>query len=168
MGKKSASQISGELHQETGYHGHTLVLHVAAVNNFIIIGDLMKSISLLEYKPLSGTIEEIARDYNSNWMCSIFALDENNFVGAEGSGNLFVVQRDLSNADENEKMRLNTTAALHWGDYVNVMCKGSLAVNQEREKESGVEKEWFEIDPKQRLMFGTVGGGLGEMKRKSE
>jgi hypothetical protein len=39
--------------------------------DFIVVGDLMKSISLLAYKPVDGTIEEIAKDYNSNWMTAV-------------------------------------------------------------------------------------------------
>jgi DNA damage-binding protein 1 len=31
----------------------------------------MKSISLLVYKPVDGVIEELARDYNPNWMTAV-------------------------------------------------------------------------------------------------
>ena len=38
---------------------------------FIVVGDLMKSISVYMYKPVENTIEEIAKDYNPNWMSTV-------------------------------------------------------------------------------------------------
>ena len=53
-----------ELVSECGHYGHTLVLYMESRGDFIVVGDLMKSISLLSYKQLDGTIEEIARNPN--------------------------------------------------------------------------------------------------------
>ena len=39
-----------ELQSECGHHGHILALYVQTHGDFIVIGDLMKSISLLIYK----------------------------------------------------------------------------------------------------------------------
>lgn len=39
-------------------------------------------------------IEEIARDYNPNWMVALEVLDDDTYIGAEGSYNLFTVQRN--------------------------------------------------------------------------
>lgn len=54
----------------------------------------MRSITLLQYKSMEGSFEEIARDYEPNWMTSIEILDDDNFLGAENSCNLFVGQKD--------------------------------------------------------------------------
>ena len=39
-----------ELQSECGHHGHILALYVQSRGDFIVVGDLMKSISLLIYK----------------------------------------------------------------------------------------------------------------------
>lgn len=39
-----------ELQSESGHHGHILALYVQTRGDFIVVGDLMKSISLLIYK----------------------------------------------------------------------------------------------------------------------
>jgi hypothetical protein len=39
-----------ELQSECGHHGHILALYVQTRGDFIVVGDLMKSISLLIYK----------------------------------------------------------------------------------------------------------------------
>lgn len=41
---------SHELQSECGHHGHILALYVQTHGDFIVVGDLMKSISLLIYK----------------------------------------------------------------------------------------------------------------------
>lgn len=41
---------SHELQSECGHHGHILALYVQTRGDFIVVGDLMKSISLLIYK----------------------------------------------------------------------------------------------------------------------
>lgn len=54
----------------------------------------MRSITLLQYKQMEGSFEEIARDYEPNYMTAIEILDDDNFLGAENSCNLFVGQKD--------------------------------------------------------------------------
>ena len=54
---------------------------------------MVKSINLLRYHSLEGKIEEIARDYNPNWMTAIEMLDDDYFLGAEASYNLFTVAK---------------------------------------------------------------------------
>ncbi|KAE9461432.1 hypothetical protein C3L33_06662, partial [Rhododendron williamsianum] len=46
-----------ELQSECGHHGHILALYVQTRGDFIVVGDLMKSISLLIYKNLEGKWE---------------------------------------------------------------------------------------------------------------
>ena len=48
----------------------------------------------LQYKTMEGSFEEIARDFSPNWMTSVEILDDDTFLGAENSYNIFVCQRD--------------------------------------------------------------------------
>ena len=45
-----------ELQSECGHHGHILALYVQTRGDFIVVGDLMKSISLLIYKVIIPVI----------------------------------------------------------------------------------------------------------------
>jgi len=54
----------------------------------------MRSITLLQYKQMEGSFEEIARDYEPNWMTAIEILDDDNFLGSENGCNLFIGQKD--------------------------------------------------------------------------
>ncbi|KAG0427923.1 hypothetical protein HPB47_025067, partial [Ixodes persulcatus] len=83
-----------ELHNECSHFNNILALYLKTKGDFILVGDLMRSMSLLAYKPLEGSFEEIARDYQTNWMCAVEILDDDTFLGAESTTNLFVCQKD--------------------------------------------------------------------------
>lgn len=64
------------------------------VGDFILVGDLMRSITLLQHKQMEGSFEEISRDYEPKWMTAVEILDDDTFLGAENGYNLFVCQKD--------------------------------------------------------------------------
>jgi len=94
-----------ELTTECVHRGHILVLFLKTRGDFIVVGDLMRSISLLTYKPVDGQMEEIAQDYNSNWMTAIDILDDDTYVGAENYYNLFTVRKNTDAATDEERVR---------------------------------------------------------------
>jgi DNA damage-binding protein 1 len=87
----SSGAITSELKSVCGHHGHILALYIKSHGDFIIVGDLMKSISLLVYKPLENSIDEIARDYNAIWLTSVAIFDDDTYFGDDISFNLFTV-----------------------------------------------------------------------------
>jgi len=58
-----------ELVSECGHHGHVLALYLKSRGDFIVVGDLVKSMSLLLYKPLDGNIEEVSFPPKSFHFC---------------------------------------------------------------------------------------------------
>lgn len=58
------STVGGhELKPECEHGGQILALYMAARGDFVLVGDLMKSVALLLYKPVDGRIEEV-RPFN--------------------------------------------------------------------------------------------------------
>ena len=120
--------VPKELNSKCGLHGHILALYLQTRGDFILVGDLMKSISLCVYKPLEGMIEEIARDFNANWMTAIGILDDDTFIGAEDAFNLFVAKKNTTATSEEERGRLEITGEYHLGEFVNCFQEGSLVM----------------------------------------
>eukprot|EP00960_Hanusia_phi_P003967 116510-Hanusia_phi.AAC.1 len=108
-----------ELVSECCHRGHILVLYLQTRGDFIVAGDLMRSISLLTYKQVDGQIEEIARDFNANWMTAVDILDDDTFLGAEGYFNLFTVRKNTDATSDEERARLEVVGEYHLGDMVN-------------------------------------------------
>ena len=48
--------------------------------DFILVGDLVRSMTLLQYKTMEGSFEEIARDYSPNWMSALEIIDDDTYV----------------------------------------------------------------------------------------
>ena len=73
---------------------------------FLVVGDLMKSMQLLLYKAEEGTLEVRARDHHPNWMTAVAVLDDDCYLGAENSYNLFTVKKNSDAAADEERNRL--------------------------------------------------------------
>ncbi|GLT67385.1 hypothetical protein SLA2020_396990 [Shorea laevis] len=140
-----------ELQSECGHHGHILALYVQTRGDFIVVGDLMKSISLLIYKHEEGAIEERARDYNANWMSAVEILDDDIYLGAENNFNVFTVRKNSEGATDEERGRLEVVGEYHLGEFINRFRHGSLVM---RLPDSDVGQI-------PTVIFGTVNGVIG-------
>ncbi|KAI3495498.1 hypothetical protein L1887_37839 [Cichorium endivia] len=137
-----------ELQSECGHHGHILALYVQTRGDFIVVGDLMKSISLLTYKHEEGAIEERARDYNANWMSAVEILDDDIYLGAENNFNLFTVRK---NSTDEGRGRLEVVGEYHLGELVNRFQHGSLVMHLPNSDVGKIPT----------IIFGTVNGVIG-------
>ncbi|KAD7117821.1 hypothetical protein E3N88_05089 [Mikania micrantha] len=140
-----------ELQSECGHHGHILALYVQTRGDFIVVGDLMKSISLLIYKHEEGAIEERARDYNANWMSAVEILDDDVYLGAENNFNLFTVRKNSEGATDEERGRLEVVGEYHLGEFVNRFRHGSLVMRLPDSDVGHIPT----------IIFGTVNGVIG-------
>ncbi len=73
------------------------------------VGDLMKSIYLLMYKAEEGVLEIRAKDFHSNYMTAVDILDDDTYLGAEISYNLFTVRKNSDAAADEDRNRLEVT-----------------------------------------------------------
>lgn len=123
-------QIEGgfELVPECSHSGHIIALTLQARGNFIIVGDLMRSISLLHYNSIDGSLEEIARDYNTNWITATEILDDETYIGAENGYNIFTLRRNVDATSDEERRKLQVCGLFHLGDMVNKFAHGSLVM----------------------------------------
>jgi DNA damage-binding protein 1 len=141
----------GVLRCDCYHHGHILALCVEARGDFIVVGDLMKSVSLHIFRPDTCEIEDLARDYNSNWVTTLDILDDDTFVAADSSFNLFTVRKNAEASNEEERQRLEVCGEYHLGEFVNRFRRGALTM-QLADADS---------PPLPTLLFGTVNGVIG-------
>lgn len=141
-----------ELHNECSHFNNILALYLKTKGDFILVGDLMRSMSLLAYKPLEGSFEEIARDYQTNWMSAVEILDDDTFLGSESTTNLFVCQKDSAATTDEERQHLQEVGQYHLGEFVNVFRHGSLVMQHPGENASPTQGS---------VLFGTIHGAIG-------
>jgi len=67
---------------------------------------------------------QIARDFTPNWMSSVEIVDDDTFLGAENSFNLFTCQKDSAATTDEERLHLQEVGLYHLGEFVNVFRHG--------------------------------------------
>jgi DNA damage-binding protein 1 len=102
-------------------------------------------------QPEEGAMEERARDYNANWMTAVEILDDDTYLGAENSFNLFTVRKNSDAATDEERGRLEVVGEYHLGEFVNRFRHGSLVMRLPDSEASQIPT----------VIFGTVNGVIG-------
>uniref|UniRef100_A0A915B6F3 DNA damage-binding protein 1 n=1 Tax=Parascaris univalens TaxID=6257 RepID=A0A915B6F3_PARUN len=138
-----------ELKLECSDFDNVTALYLRTKNDVVLVGDLMRSLSVLAYKPMESSFEKIARDFVTNWMTACEIIDMETFLGAEIMFNLFTVVKDCSSKDEG--IRLQETGMYYLGESVNAFCHGSLIATH------------IDLTPSftTPILYGTSDGGLG-------
>lgn len=140
---------SGGMKQTACFEGFVVAFKEAvAAPNLIVVGDLMRSVSILRFKPEDNKLSEAARDYRANWTSAVAAIDGHRIVCAEASCNLLALRRRPAGDDDR---CLETDAEMHLGQHVTCFAEGSLAVTSN--VDSG---DW-----RRPLLFGCTSGMIG-------
>ena len=148
------------LSEVCSYHGHTITLFIRAVGRKIIVGDLVKSVSVLTWEPQLNQILDHSRDFNATWVNAMEILDDSTYLSADIFCNMIVVKPEQQH-HESEENRLVVAGDFHWGDSINVFCKGSLVMRQKQEEEEPTTDSSIVVRAVPKLLFGTASGAIG-------
>ena len=147
-----------ELHHDCGHHTHIAALYLKSMGDFLLVGDVLRSVTLLQYKASDGVLEEVARDFNSNWMTAVEVISEEKFLGTDDHGNLFIVRRNSDALTEEERGKLEACGEISFGDQINVLRKGTLTSQPADQESSALSLPSFSSSS---VLFGTVAGTIG-------
>ena len=107
------------------YRTSTAPIDMCVTGNTIAVADLMKSVSILEFKTASKSaagqdeLVEVAKHYQTVWTTAVSEVSENTWVLADSEENLLVLARDTEGATEDDKRRLRVTSEISLGEMVN-------------------------------------------------
>ncbi|GAM28062.1 hypothetical protein SAMD00019534_112380 [Acytostelium subglobosum LB1] len=141
--------INNKLTADHVYNGQTLSIHLASHGHFVLVADLMKSMTLLCEEP-SGGIKEIARNPQPLWPSRVEMIDDENFIGGDNSYNLLVVQKNDDATSEVENSLLDSVGHFHLGEQINRFAHGSFVTIPDLEN--------TKIPT---ILFATVSGAIG-------
>lgn len=107
-----------------GHRAPLTALTISTLPPFILMGDLMKSVTLLRIDTSGGRTEltTLARDYAPLWMTSVAMIEEGWFLGAEDSGNIVGWKRDDSLTPD--EARLSMVNEMRFGEMINRIRPG--------------------------------------------
>jgi DNA damage-binding protein 1 len=66
----------------------------------------MRSVQLLMYRADEAVLEVRARDFKTQWMTAVEVLDDDTFLCAENSFNLFTLRKNSDAAADEDRTRL--------------------------------------------------------------
>ncbi|KAI6871623.1 DNA damage-binding protein 1 [Hortaea werneckii] len=114
---------SPQLVKKAAYRTATAPLDLSVTGSIIAVTDLMKSLSLLEYKPgragLPDTLGEIARHFETVWGTAATNVSENTYLESDAEGNLIVLQHDVNGYSADDRRRLKVVSEMLLGEMVN-------------------------------------------------
>jgi len=145
------------------YEGFVTALRLSApTESRIIVGDLMRSVSVLEMSTATSTssetpallnLDEVARDLNAHWTAALYANKNETLLSEAGHNLLALHQRaKRRTGPDKEDHRMDTKAAMHLGDYASCFCPGSFSIESSHDSTKMQQKP---------LLFGCVSGRIG-------
>lgn len=109
--------------KKAAFRTATAPIDMAVTGNTIAVTDLMKSISLVEYKKGraggSDQLTEIARHFETMWGTAIAQVADNTYLESDAEGNLVVLQHEANGFSEEDRRRLRVTSEFLLGEMVN-------------------------------------------------
>lgn len=121
---------------EFSHSGYIELLQVASHGDHVLLGDLMRSVSLLAYKPSSSSLEMVACDARDLWVTASAFVDGEHVVAADNNSNIRTWKIGTQPTLPEEHGRLDPLCEFHLGDNINVIQHGSLAMRDGERKDS--------------------------------
>lgn len=94
------------------HYGHVLALSLTVRGDIVVVGDLMKSISMLHFNSETWKLSNFARDYETRWITALESIDDRVIVG-DSHKNVVVLVKDPNS----KKMIVD--AKFHLGEMIN-------------------------------------------------
>ena len=113
----------GSLNKVASYRTATAPIDIAVTGNIIAISDLMKSVSIVEYrrghKGSPDTLTEVARHFQTAWGTAVAHVDDDTFLESDAEGNLMVLRQNVNGVTADDRRRLEVTSEIRLGEMVN-------------------------------------------------
>ncbi|QDS73475.1 hypothetical protein FKW77_009043 [Venturia effusa] len=110
------------LRKLAAFRTSTAPIDICVTGNLIAIADLMKSVSVVEYKvgkaPSPDELVEVARDYRTAWGTAVACVERDTWLEGDAEGNLVVLCRDDDSPGYDSK-HLRLIGDMNLGEMVN-------------------------------------------------
>ncbi|CRG99778.1 CPSF (cleavage and polyadenylation specific factor), subunit A, putative [Plasmodium relictum] len=115
------------------------IMSLDVLENYIIVGDIMTSVTILSYDFKNATLNEVCRDYSSVWCTSVCALSKNHFLVSDMDCNFLVLQKSNIKYNDEDSFKLSVVSLFYHGSIINKMLSSSLAnLIEEEENRNGI------------------------------
>ena len=147
----------GQLNALATYSDNVFILYLKCKNDFILVGDMMKSCAVLTYRAETSAFELVAKDHQPIWLSSIEIVDDDTFLMSDCFQNVLALRKDSGQPNEDERKSLQSVGCIHLGEQINVFRHGSLGMQQQQQASSDslLATHFYGT-----ILAGTVGGSV--------
>jgi DNA damage-binding protein 1 len=121
------TETAASLSKLATYRTSTCPISLDVSENIIAVGDMMKSISLVEYTPgrggLPDKLDEVARHMDAIWTTSVVHIEGQSYLETDHYGNLLVLRRNINGVTLEDRKRLEMTSEMNLGEQVNKIVR---------------------------------------------
>ena len=122
------------LQKQASFRTSTAPIDIAITGNIIAVADLMKSVSIVEYKRgtagLPDTLEEVARHFQTVWATAVAQVGKDAaFLESDAEGNLMVLQQNTNGITADDRRRLEVISEIRLGEMVNRIRSFDVSAN---------------------------------------
>ncbi|KAI6225193.1 DNA damage-binding protein 1 [Aphelenchoides fujianensis] len=152
-----ALRPDNELRLEASFN-FTTALHMKTKGDIVLVGDLIRSVTMLAFKHTEVQFEEVARDYMAEWTTTCEIIDSDSVIADENAYNLYTCHKSAKPDNDDDRIRFHQTGYWYLGKNVNVFRLGNL-------HSTNVNMTTPYSNP---VLYGTSNGGLGVVVQLSE
>jgi DNA damage-binding protein 1 len=118
---------SAKLKRIASYRTATCPIDIDITGNIIAVGDLMKSMSLVEYRPGNsgeqGELVEVARHFQASQTTAVAHIEDHTYLTSDADHNLIILERNMNGVTLEDRKRLQVTSEISLGEMVNKIRK---------------------------------------------
>jgi DNA damage-binding protein 1 len=108
-----------KLQPTASFTGNLMVLELDVRGDFVLVGDVMQSLTVIVWQPETKRFEESASDDTPCYLLSSCMVNQDVFLMTDSLQNLCLCQRNETAGNDEELQRLGTTGRFHLGDAIN-------------------------------------------------
>lgn len=97
----------------------TIINDILCHDNYVLVSDIYKSITVFKYDELKETLTECCRDYNPIWCYSMAQVTNNIYLVSDIDGNIFSLRRETYPKSDEEKYKLERINQFNFGERIN-------------------------------------------------
>ncbi|CUV04226.1 unnamed protein product [Cryptosporidium hominis] len=155
-----------ELKRKETYCTHTMIVFIKILNEeYILVGDLMRSVGLWEFDRYTGKFHEVCRDNSIAWVVEGIFLSKDMYLISDENRNLRVLMRTLNPENDETYTSLSCIAHLHVGESITTFQQGKFSQAYPETRKCTGGQDCMEESPgklmfDEQIAFGSSQGGI--------
>ncbi|KAJ1612261.1 hypothetical protein OIY81_1372 [Cryptosporidium canis] len=155
-----------ELRTREAYCTHTMIVFIRIWNDeYLLVGDLMRSVGLWEFDKYTGRFNEISRDNALAWVVDGLFLSKNMYLISDDNQNLRILMQDMDPENDEVNTSLSCIGHIHVGESAATFQRGRFNQAYPETRKSSGGQDCMDENPEnfmydEQVAFGTSQGSI--------